>query len=271
VAADPDRKFEAEEERLRAAGRWRDLVELYEARAEHLDEPGREQLFYKAAEVASDQLDETELAERLFLRSFEVRGSYLPALMALKLLHTANKNTAGLLVALRHELRLTKDRARRAQLYLEIARRQADRDPMQALEAYYQAIEANPQSRLPLDELEPLARKHKQWHVLVEAYQKLIEATKKRRHAAVYYFLMGSILAEELGKQKAASAAFRAALDAGTPDPRILKAIGKHFERRKDWEGLAKALTARLELAKSDEERTRLRRRLAQAKAQKGG
>ncbi|MGE0712076.1 MAG: tetratricopeptide repeat protein [Planctomycetota bacterium] len=261
--ADPrTQDFPLEERRLKAAGQWRALLDLYVQESERLDPAGRERMLYKAGEVASDELVDPAFAEQMFMRAFKVRGSFMPAIGALRVLHQSNKNQAGLLEVLRLELEATEDPRRRSQLNCEIADLLRGKDPEKALEAYSQAIKANPKSRQPLDELEKLARKLGKFSLLVQAYEALASVAPSKQ-AAVYYFLGGTVLFENLRDTAAAAAAYNAALDAQPKDPRILKAIVRHFEKQKDWEGLAKALWQQLELAEDDKERVAARKRLA--------
>ncbi|RMG17518.1 MAG: hypothetical protein D6731_03970 [Planctomycetota bacterium] len=256
------REFQAEEGRLKQAGRWSDLVDLYRARAERVDPAGRERLLFKAGEVAADRLGDPGRAERLFLDSFRVRSSFLPAIGALKVLHAKAKNHAGLLEVIDLELDVTTDRRRQGQLLFEKGGLLADREPEAALEAYAASIRAYPKSRAPLDPLEALARKLKRWEPLVEAYRELAIAAKPEQ-AAVYWFLGGVVLDEQLRDAEGAATSFSTSLDSGAREPRILNVIARFYERVGDWEGLAKALWRHLEVAKDPTERGKLLKRQA--------
>jgi tetratricopeptide (TPR) repeat protein len=262
--SDPARAqdFQLEERRLRAAGEWRALVDLYAEHAAHLDEPAQERLLYKGGEIASDELQDAALAEQMFMGAFQVRRTFMPAVGALRVLHQSNKNQAGLLEVLHMELEASDDPRRRGQLGCEIAGLLVRKDPERALEAYFQAVRANPKSRGPLDDLEKLARKLGKWSLLVQTYETLASVAPAKQ-AAVYYFLGGTVLFENLKDKAAAAAAYSAAIEAGPKDPRIVKAIVRHFEKQRDWDGLAKALWQQLELAKNAKQRVSARKRLA--------
>ena len=149
VVADPTARageFQLEERRLRAAGEWKNLVDLYVERAQQLEESGQERMLYKAGEIATDELQDAALAEQLFMSAFRVRSSFMPAVGALRVLHQGNKNDAGLLEVMQIELDATEDGRRRAQLCVERAELQRKQDPEKALASYFEAIKAYPKS-----------------------------------------------------------------------------------------------------------------------------
>jgi tetratricopeptide (TPR) repeat protein len=254
--------FQAEEKRLRAKGDSQGLVDLYYDRAGHLGDAARERMLFQAGEVAQDELNDPRQAEQFFQRAYNVRKSYARALGALKVLHKANKNSVGLLKVLELEREGTTDDRRRGQLSLEIADLVRKKDPKRALDNYAQAIEAWPKSRAPLDELEKLARELKRYELLVRAYEQLAGVASDKQ-AAIYFFLGGTVLFENLKDSAGAAAAYNAALGKGPKDPRILKAIVRHFEKQKDWDGLANALWQQLEVVETKKERLSVRKRLA--------
>lgn len=254
--------FQAEEKRLRAQGDSQALIDLYYDRAGNLGEAARERMLFQAGEVAQDELNDLRQAEQFFQRAYNVRKTYARALGALKVLHKASKNSAGLLKVLEQERDGSNDDRRRGQLSLEIADLVRKKDPKRALENYAKAIEAWPKSRAPLDELEKLAREQKRFELLVRAYEQLASAASTKQ-AAIYFFLGGTVLFENLKDARGAAAAYNAALEKGPKDPRILKAIVRHFEKQKDWEGLASALWQQLEVVESKKERLSVRKRLA--------
>lgn len=254
--------FQREEARLRALGNSQGIIDLLYDRAGQLDDAARERTLFRAGEIAQDELNDYQQAEQFFQRAYNVRKSYARALGALKVLYKSQKNTAGLLRALEQEREGASDERRRGQLSLEIADLVKDKDPQRALENYAQAIEQNPKSRAPLDELERLARKLKRFKLLVTAYEQLAGAATSKQ-AAIYYFLGGTVLFENLEDAAGAAGAYNAALEKGPQDPRILKAIVRHFEKQKDWEGLARALWQQLEVVETPKERLSARKRLA--------
>ena len=256
------REFQAEETRLQQAKSWSELIELYRARVDILQEPGRERMLFKAGETAADQLNDPKLAEELFLASFKIRSTFLPAIGALKVLHAKTKNTAGLRQVLQFELEITTDARRRAQLLAEQGELLKAKQPKEALKAFSEAIRVYPRSRLPLDPLEAIAKRLKDYKPLVQAYQDLAAAAKPKQ-AAVYQFLRGVLLDEQLKDRAGAAKAMNASLDSGAAEPRILTAIARHFEKSENWESLAKALWQHLELVKDDTERARLLKRQA--------
>jgi tetratricopeptide (TPR) repeat protein len=258
------RLFQAEEAKLRNGAEWVALVQLYEARAERVDPASKERLLYKAGEVASDQLADSALAERLFLTAFKERKSFLPAIGALKVLHTNNSNDDGLLQVLDYELDITSDGRRRGQLLYEKGELLKKTSPELAIDAYGEAIQAYPKSRLPLDTLEALAKQLGQPRKLVKAYRDLAKAAKPEQ-AAVYHFLGGMTLSDSCKDLEGAAFAFRASLDTGAAKAKIMSAISKHFEKHADWEGFTKVLWLRLEAAQEPKERARLLKKQAWA------
>ncbi|MCW8139354.1 MAG: tetratricopeptide repeat protein, partial [Planctomycetota bacterium] len=257
--------FQDEEQRLQGAQRWDDLVALYSARAEAVDDDGlRERMLFRAGEVSLDHLSRAEQAEGYFVRAFEVRRTYLPALGALKAMHLDRKDRPAVRRVLGLEVGVTKDPRRLGQLHHELGRiLREEGKPQEALAALLQAIEANPKSRVPLEDLEQLAKKHQRWDALVQAYRALAGAAQDKQ-AAIYQFLAGTILDESARDPDDASRAFAAALDAGPKDARILGTITRFFERRGEWALAARGLFQHLDAVQDDaKERVRLLKRLA--------
>ena len=254
--------FQAQEKSLRARGESQALIDLYYDRSGQLEDAARERILFQAGEVAQDDLNDLPQAETFFQRAYSVRKTYARALGALKVLYKAQKNSLGLLKILEQEREATPDDRRRGQLSLEIGDLVRKKDPKRALENYAKAIEAWPKSRAPLDDLEKLARNQKRFGLLVKAYEQLAGVASAKQ-AAIYYFLGGTVLFENLKDTAGAAAAYSAALEKGPKDPRILKAIVRHFEKQKDWEGLAKGLWQQLEVAESKKDRLKARKRLA--------
>ena len=117
------KQFQDEEQRLQGAQRWDELVRLYESRAQAVDDDAqRERMLYRAGEVSLDQLTRPEQAEGFFQRAFEVRRTFLPALGALKALHSKAKNRAGVQKVLGYELEVTKEPRRLGQLHHELGK-----------------------------------------------------------------------------------------------------------------------------------------------------
>ena len=195
-------EFQKTERQLQSGKRWKELLDLYEDQAASTPPKVQEQLYYRAGEVAADCLEDPDLAEQYFMRSFKVRNTYLPAIGALKVLHAGTKNLKGLLAVVDFELQITTDPRRRAQLFKELGDKAKAAFPKRALDAYSEAIHVYPKSRLPLDDLEKLARTLKRWQVLVRAYEDLAAAAKVPKQAAVYRFLIGSVLDENMQDAK---------------------------------------------------------------------
>lgn len=257
------KQFQDEEQRLQGARRWDELVKLYESRAQAVDDDAqRERALYRAGEVSLDQLTRPDQAEAFFQRAFEVRRTFLPALGALKALHTSGKNRAGVQRVLAFELEVTKEPRRLGQLHHELGKllREEKRHD-DAITELLKAIEANPKSRAPLDDLEELCRKHERWSTLLQGYRALAGATEGKQ-AAIYHFLAGKLVVDKAPDE--ASTSFAAALEAGPKDPRILGELTRFFEHRGEWPQAVKGLFQHLEAAGDDaKERVRLLKRLA--------
>lgn len=253
--------FSERERDLRERGRWEDLVRLYSEQAEMTEgEPQRERLWHKAGEVARDQLGDPKRAEDLFLRAFKVRRQFLPAIGALRALAG---NGPGLERVIGLELEVVKDPKRRAQLYTELGGLlKPDRAPL-ALEAFVNALQANPKSRPTLDSVEQLAKQLGSWRELVQAYRLAAEGAEKPAQAAVFQFLAGTALDEHLKQESEAKGAFARALELKPQDPRIVATIAKFFERVQAWDHLCTALYHQLESTEAPPEKARLLKRLA--------
>lgn len=258
--------FQDEEQKLQGAQRWDDLAKLYEARAQAVeDEAQRERMLFRAGEVTLEHLKRPEQAEGYFTRAFEVRRAFLPALGALKTLHTERKNAGGVKKVLGFEIDITKDPRRLGQLHHELGKLHRDEGKTEeAIASLLKAIEVNPKARQPLADLEPLAKKHGKFAALVQAYQHLAGATQEKE-SAIFQFLAGGVLKDSVKNLDDASKAFAASLEAGPKDPRALTDMARFFEQRAEWSLAAKALFQHLDVVPQDDvkERVRILKRLA--------
>ncbi|MEZ6185420.1 MAG: hypothetical protein R3F62_10470, partial [Planctomycetota bacterium] len=256
-------RFQQRERELRDEEAWDALIALYEARTAVVEAPqGRERLLFKAGEVAADQLNDPQRARDLFTLAFEVRRSFLPAIGALRALHTKSKNTQGMGEVLELELEVAKDPRRKAALHVERAELLAPKNPVAALDAYVAALTAFPANRRPLEAIERLAKQTKRVEPLVSAYRVLAKKADDDQ-AAVYHFLAGKSLEDQAQDSKEALAEYRLALKRNCQKPKILQSISRSFERAKAWKDLNRTLNQLLRVAGNDEERARLLKRQA--------
>jgi len=257
-------QFQEKEKELLGQQRWDELVGLYEARHEQLaSDTAKEQMLFKAGEVALDRLGALDRARDLFLAAFKVRRTFLPALGALKTLCQDTGDRSTLEQVIGFELEIAKEPRRRATLYSELGKTLREARPELALEAYLNAIRAHPKSRQALEAVEALARDLQKWPQLAEAYRTLAEATSGKQNA-VYHFLAGTVHDERLKDAEGAAREFGQALEAGPEDPRIVGTITSFFERTQAWDAVVRALYQHLELAETPAERGRILKRLAQ-------
>lgn len=168
------RAFEELERLLGKLGRWHDVVDLLDRRAEHeaqLGNVGAElRLLAHTADLWESKLDNPEQAGALIERILERDPASVPALTRLSRLYERSGDWTQSKTALERALELGPEGEDAAELFFRLAEvaRNGDMDPDTAVQHLQQALKHHPDHKEALATLESLARERRDTATLAE-------------------------------------------------------------------------------------------------------
>src|SRR5262249_14165453 len=132
-----------------AAGRWPELLEIYEREVKVTTGPEAVALLQKMGELCEDKLADLPAAVALYRRALELDPKFQPAIRALTRRCRESADWAGLVGALEIEVASVDHAPTRAGIWFEIGQHCEDwlNDLDKAVTAYHRSLEALPEYR----------------------------------------------------------------------------------------------------------------------------
>ena len=241
---------------LESVGRWRELIEAYQAELPLTRDPEeRGDLYFRIGDVQQNQLAHVDEAVTAWQAALEAAPTHLPTLQALGALYQTQERWSELVQMDLHEVEKIADPRRRANRYFEIGqlieRRIGDQE--EAVRLYQRAIELLPGHRGAFDALDRLYRREERWADLVRIYEKQAGATNDPQLVRFYRQEAARLWRERVPNADKAQAAFRDALAVIAADLGPLVLLGSVLEAAQKWEPLTQVLE-QLAAMLSDEE-----------------
>ncbi|MFU8804187.1 MAG: tetratricopeptide repeat protein, partial [Bradymonadaceae bacterium] len=113
--------------------------------------------------------------------------------------------------------------------------------PERAVEAYLEALDAEPKSVVILRKLLDLYTKTKQWHEAVQILLRIIDQETDAPRAAKYYYTAAVIYRDEIDDGAEAINLFEKALDTDVKMLKAFEAVDRILTEGKDWKNLSRA------------------------------
>ncbi|MEZ4360153.1 MAG: tetratricopeptide repeat protein [Kofleriaceae bacterium] len=221
------RALEELERLLGKLGRWHDVVELLERRAEQEGDSGNVgaelRLLARSADLWESKLDDPERAGELVERILQRNPASVPALTRLSRLHERAGDWAQSKAALERALALGPEGQDAADLFFRLAEvaRNGDRDLDTAAQHLQQALRHDPGHREALATLETLARERRDTTTLILLLRRRAAAESDSGHR-VEIALEIAELERKAGRPGEALAALQVAADLAPADARVL-------------------------------------------------
>jgi len=230
---------------LESVGRWRELVEVYQAELPLVRDPEeRGDLFFRVGEVHEAHLAHAEDAVTAWQSALEAAPTHLPTLQALGALYRNTERWAELVQMDLHEVEKVSDPKRRANRYFEIAqlieRRIGDQD--EAVRLYQRAFELQVGHRGAFHALDRLYRREERWADLVRLYERQAGATEDPQLVRYYRMEAGRLWRTRVPNADKAASALREALAVDAPDLAPLLELAAVLEGAQKWEPLTQVL-----------------------------
>jgi tetratricopeptide (TPR) repeat protein len=243
-----------------AAGRFRELGELYERAVDGApDAETKITYLFKIGRIKEDALDAPGQAVAAYRRILDIDHAHLGAVHAMQRAAERGGRWKELVTALELETELVKDPQavaallhRAGEVYEEHLE---DRDA--ALVRYRKVIERTPKYVPALASLGRLYFKAGRWDELLDVYRRELDAAPRGPEAAALLYKMGELSEERIGNDDQAVKFYREAIELDPFHTPALHALGRKLAERGQWGELVKLLELELSGLKDSDLRAR--------------
>ena len=228
------------------AGRWEDLLEIYERELEVSNGPERVVLLQKMGELCEERLGREGDAVGFYQRAVEVDGTHGPALDALERLLEARSDWAGLERILERQLTDASTPAAKARLAYRLGEVREERtdDSKGAAKAFELATSADPAYRPALDALTRIRASAGEWGNLAREIQKELASSDDRQLVLDAMVREGEVWAHDLSEPRKAIGSFEAVLERSPTHIGALLALEELYRRVGSWDALTRVHAA---------------------------
>ncbi|RLB64957.1 MAG: hypothetical protein DRI90_03285, partial [Deltaproteobacteria bacterium] len=211
-----------------------------------------------------DRLDELDRAEGTYRQVLEIDPDdpdlVIPAAQALAEIYQEESEHQKLAEVLAIHVRLVSDPEESRELYARIANLYEDllEDDGKAIEAWKARLADDNGDVMALRALERLYERTDQWRELVGVMRSLEEVAEEGDERRRCMVKAAEVLDHELSETTEAINAWRAVLDDFGPEPEILAALSKLYEKAERWDDLAEVYDVWLSLTDELDEQVEL-------------
>ncbi|MCX7958558.1 MAG: tetratricopeptide repeat protein, partial [Deltaproteobacteria bacterium] len=145
------------------------------------------------------------------------------------------------------------------------------KDQEQAMMYFEEVFSSNPQNETVLSSLDRIYRLKGEWEKLTSVIEEEIKVSKDEDEKINLIFRLAKILEEKLQDAKGAIVSYNRILELKPEHRLAIRALEKLYEGLKDFSNLKKILEKELELAAEEEERLRIKTRIASVLGSKIG
>ncbi len=258
------------ERMLGEAGEWARLVELFERRANAVEDR-REQIdsLRRAARIAQQELRQEAESARLYERILSLDPSDAESFSFLeKKLERMNDS--------RRLVKLLLDRAEREEDPRAAQRRRLQAaatcvkiaDLPRATGIYLQALTNHPRDAVALEALSRIYESQERWNDLLEITRRQIEHEEDRARKALLLFKCGSVLETQAKDEDAARRYYTGAVKASPSCLPALHSLRDLYMRREDWPRVVETLETEAEVWSDAKGKADVLARIAEVYAQ---
>ncbi|MBN1769903.1 MAG: tetratricopeptide repeat protein [Deltaproteobacteria bacterium] len=250
-------------------GEWPKLYEVYRKQADAvLGEAAQSEVFAKMALLAADALEKPDEAVALWQRVLDIRGEEPEPLRNLIGLYEQLGRWDDVGQTVDRLVNIVDDEQERSALYLKVGdiRHQQLGRPLEALDAYQQALDLDSMNVMALRRKATIHAESEAWEDLIETLQRLVDVGEGQlapEELAETYAQMGTVLAERLERTYEAIDAWRKVLVHAPRDPQALDRLEALLKREERWQEVVEVLEQRVELLGTAEEQIALWREVA--------
>jgi len=214
------------------------------------------ELYYRAGKT-KQQFGKLDESIDYFERAIELDGYHQPTLEALDDVHEEAGNWSEVVEYKRRLLEVVEDDDKfRFALLTDIGEICVDHlgDPNQAIEAYQDAMEIEPESVAVLRKLLEIYRSADQWHEAVDILDRLIEQQQEPERKAKFSYTAAVIYRDKIRDRETAVEYFDQTLDNDIEHLEAFEAIDRIYTELKEWKELERAYRRMLRRINEQEE-----------------
>lgn len=259
--------FKALTRLLAAAGKHRELLELYERAVDSApDADTRVTYLFKIGRTFEDVLSSPTQALSAYRRILEVEPKHLGALHAAERAAERAGRFKDLVLLLDREAEVVTDAGQVVALWHRAGEILEDQlsDEEAALARYQKVLSKNPRYAPALASLGRLYYRSSRWEELLGVYKLELDLAPKGPDASALLYKMGELSEERIGKDDEAIALYRRAIDMDPFNTAALHALGRKLAERNLWAELVKLLELELSGLKNAAEQARTGFRLGE-------
>jgi len=242
------------------AGKWRELVELFErAVDEAKDAETKITYLFKIGRAWEDALGSPAHALGAYRRVLDVSPNHVGGIHAAQRAAERAGRYKDLIWALELEAEKVGDKRQAVMLYHRAGEVLEDclADLEGALGRYRRVVELDKAYQPGLSSLGRLYYQAGRWEDLLDTYKRELEVAGKGPAAAALLYKMGELSEERIGRDDDAIGYFRRAIDADPFHRPALHALGRKLAERGQWAELVKLIELELSGLKDPAERAR--------------
>lgn len=225
------------------------VVALLHKRAQHCSGNEAVQLYCRAAEISSQQLQDAPRAQELFDAALSVNPDSVLALRGLEVIFVAHKQIAELLQNLARQLELADTPRQRVELLLRLAQLH-ERELLQqdrAIETLKQLLQLEPTHAGAHDDLLRLLQEQRRWQQAVDLLAQQADGQSDVQRKKSLLLQQAQLLQRELGDVPRAIEAYEQALALAPADAEILSVLAQLRESTGDARAALQAVLAMAE------------------------
>jgi tetratricopeptide (TPR) repeat protein len=248
------------------AGRWAELIELYQRKLRFAQEPAaRRELFFQIGAVQEMELQDAYQAIEAFKAALELDNNDVAALENLSRLYASTEQWHDLLDALERRVALAQDPAQALEMRHEVGLlwEQYLREPTKAVEVYRSILADDPAHAPTAQALEgminrgeeqvsaaevlkPIYQTAGKWSQLVALYEILVAAGEDPAAQAALLVEIGQIQELRLEDPSASFGAYGRALALTPEDQGVCETLERLAGELQQWEALVELMEERL-------------------------
>ena len=242
------------------------VISVYEKASKmNVEKSVRFEYMKKVADIYKDNLNQPEMAFLSIiklLREFPEQTDIFPKLESIAEEVGSFEEVVGTLEEIYIGLKSRSVKVEYARKLGEIYEERI-KDQEQALTYFEEVIASNPSDEMALASLDRIYRLRGDWEKLTSVIEEEIKISKDEEERLNLIFRLAKILEEKLSDPKGAIVCYNRILEI-RPDHRLaIRSLEKLYETLKDFNNLKKILEVELNLVTEEEERLRIKTRLA--------
>ena len=238
VAPDHVGALEALERTFRREGRWNELLDVLQRKADALEDPDKIlETRLLIAENYEDRINDPEQAIDVYQKVLEVDATNLNALKGLERLYAQREQWRELLQVLERQYEVVTTERDRISILTRLASMWEEEfvKPEKAAERLEQVLDIDPNNETARRGLERLYRSMQRWDDLIATYERHVSATPDRTEKVECYAAIGQVYSVEIDDADRAIDSYLNLLAIDEDNAGALDALTRLYEKREDY------------------------------------